>query len=170
MKRAAARPTVPPLTQAAVIDERELATQRLEETIERCIELLSFSVELLIESPGRINPGRINESMAILEIRRLCDLVGKPAPEFKLSPLAPKPPKKSHCINCGNELTEDDIGEWCIHCESEEIKQQRMAEARKQREMKARRTRYLYGTMKGLSRDIRDLEKKMRRKWKAPPT
>jgi len=163
--------TLAAVKQEAFVNERTEAEARLKEAIEASIELLAISVQGMLDTSGRKDLSW-NEPATIYVIKQLCDLIGCEAPQFDFAPKFARSPSGSHCINCGGKLAPEEH-EWCVHCEPEQLKSQRMALARDYRTRQTNRSRYLFGNIKTLQADINKLRKKAREQWtqsRPPPT
>jgi hypothetical protein len=92
------------------------AEQRLVERIEGIIEVLSFSIEeLSAVSAMRPHYPLVSQSNLIDVIRKLCLMIARPMPEFGVG-RKPQQTATRRCVECGTELSKDEAGEYCRHC------------------------------------------------------
>ena len=131
----------------------------LKECINQAINLLTLGAQHRLNA--RKDRAR-TEGSVITIIKRLCDLIGRKAPEFIRPQLSGFQRNTSgYCINCGERLPLDECG-FCINCEDGEKKRQEMQVARTEREQREQYKEDLRVAAMQLSQDIRHLEARLR--------
>jgi hypothetical protein len=149
--------------QPAHIDDRQEASQRMINIIDRCIDSLLIGLRMMLTANGDpkiVLPMTQKEAMGVVGM--LCDLVGRNRPDFNLErqPCTTQPPL-SRCVNCGLMLTKRECsndGNVCDTCIDLVERQERMKEARTWREAQQATIGAKEIEIQNLKRAIKDLE------------
>lgn len=145
--------------QPAFIDEHRAAEERMVERVRRCVDLLTFGLNELIEAPPSLRRKKDNgENIQsfIDVIVKLAHFAGDEPPQFNFQR---KPGQKAHvrhCVDCNDVLGPDDVGhDLCAICRPDTSHIKVASQQRREREAREREVKAMGKTINKLARRLR---------------